>query len=778
MEPKEPEDGNWSLYDRIEIPEPEEGETPERAPGWYYVLLTDFRFEAGLRWGTLGSAPGITDATLRALALKNSEEDEKTLYELSNSSGEEEPQLKIERHEGDDPDNPTDATITISRLWKYNLDGEEIDYWVEETGENPDKKIDGDELEEAGLDAGDYFAISYDNAAAPNYGGVTDRLHDGGSLYLTLSGTKEYKATKVWVDSGDAEKRPSGTFQLWRFRENESYTTAAPMRDDKSGAVITFELDTKPDGGTYEISSTLEGAGILGDLPKYDSEGFEYIYVLREYLDPTEGADSYEQVFGEIQEDGNVEDTLIGYPNGVQEREDGDINLYNGGTLTNRISGSVQVEATKRWEASAFQSELGDVTVEFTLQCRSAGEDWGSPDEGWKNYRDDEGKEVTQKLTGFLAETMNSQTASYTADKYDAWGKELEFRWIETAVYQGAGSEENLLNEDTNEFTLTQGEGGRKIVYTASASQAEREGDSYSNQVTNRISNTLDYSIEKQWWDAEGKPYIPEGQSATFVLYQIPSGDALDGTETPLLKITLDGIPEVEYQPVEGTDITFREDTPWHADIQNLPEFNENGQEYEYILVEENAFPTYIIERNEQTNDYEATVINRPGPGNRIMVRKQWIDDNDAQHRLPVQVEVYRKDTHERVGGPKLLGENGVWQDWVSINVDPEETEIYVLETAMGEDGEEVPVDFGEASPSNASAIGRVTTDHHIYEVTSSEAPVVLHGDQPKAWKHKPYGDEGMEGWGWRKKKADSGEDRGARKRKHYPLSGGHAGFL
>ncbi|MFR7991283.1 MAG: hypothetical protein ACLU5F_11880, partial [Anaerovoracaceae bacterium] len=30
--------------------------------GWYYVLLTDFTFDVQLRWGTLGSAPGISQA--------------------------------------------------------------------------------------------------------------------------------------------------------------------------------------------------------------------------------------------------------------------------------------------------------------------------------------------------------------------------------------------------------------------------------------------------------------------------------------------------------------------------------------------------------------------------------------------------------------------------------------------------------------------------------------------------------------------------------------------
>ena len=46
--------------------------------------------------------------------------------------------------------------------------------------------------------------------------------------------------------------------------------------------------------------------------------------------------------------------------------------IYNGGTITNRLTGTIPVEATKTWEIAAFQDSLKDVTVEFTLQQRLA----------------------------------------------------------------------------------------------------------------------------------------------------------------------------------------------------------------------------------------------------------------------------------------------------------------------------------------------------------------------------------------------------------------------
>ena len=50
------------------------------------------------------------------------------------------------------------------------------------------------------------------------------KLYDGGSLYLTLTGVKDYQASKVWEDAADPDHRPAGELQLWRYRAGQSYT--------------------------------------------------------------------------------------------------------------------------------------------------------------------------------------------------------------------------------------------------------------------------------------------------------------------------------------------------------------------------------------------------------------------------------------------------------------------------------------------------------------------------------------------------------------------------
>ena len=224
------------------------------------------------------------------------------------------------------------------------------------------------------LPEGDYFQISYDNSSTPNVGTEVGKLYDGGSLYLTLTGVKDYQASKVWEDAADPDHRPAGELQLWRYRAGQSYTTAAPVRDD-GGSILTVPLNGQE---KQDIQ--------FAELPKYDSEGYEYIYVVREYL-AGEHAGDYTQVFGAVGEDGGVTDIIwaLDEDSGTLKkltsedadfaRETNNTYLYNGGTLSNKLSGTVTVNATKIWKAAAFQSALEDVRVELMLQARPVGSD-------------------------------------------------------------------------------------------------------------------------------------------------------------------------------------------------------------------------------------------------------------------------------------------------------------------------------------------------------------------------------------------------------------------
>ncbi len=680
--------------------------------GWYYILNFDFSFYLRMRWGNLGQAPGISNAILEHFQFVASIRGTTHDYKLSDIDD----AIDIVIDPSSDPDNPTSGTMIINDVWKYNIDGSQISYSVEEI------KGGGGRITIPSLDKGDYFVLSYDNSAAPNFGSVTDKIHSGGTMYLTLTGIKNYSADKVWLDGGSDEiktGRPTGEFQLWRYRSGSSYTTAAPVRN-ADGTIVTTTLDIAQNSQNISHEA----------LTKYDPEGYEYIYVAREYLDATtvngEDARSYEQVFGSVSEDGTITDRVDvdgELVDTTEPRPNGNTFLYDGGTISNRITDTVAASATKVWKAAAFQSEFEDIKIELILQSRVR----GSNDE-WNNTGE---KEV---IDGFFAENL-SYTVSRNMPEYDMLGRALEYRWIEQAVYQGEGSTDNLLTwlGDSGSFTLKQSD--RDIKYS---SVSEIQGDN-STLITNSIANTIDYETIKVWLDADGEKIdAPDGADATFNIYRTISGEALG---EPVAAFTMDGIADEDKTLVnEELGIYAQETEPWVTVVTPLDEYDGEGRQYEYVLLEVSGniefIPTYETTRDD--DGYTTTVYNAPGKGNRIMVRKAWIDDSDILHRQPVTITVYNRYTNEVVNSITLG--NGVWHDWVGIG-NLEQEDVYILETKVGEtavpltsyainSGREpnytspqMPDEYNGESDDEYTAI-QYQTEYHYYEATYSREEI------------------------------------------------------
>lgn len=555
-------------YERREVTQQEINDdiyTSIDAPGWYYVLLTDVKFDIRVNAAAISN-----QYSTLATAIRN-------YFHLgvdTNGDGNLERNPTLEELEGDaqvdidgiTPDNNT-GSLTISDTWKYNLDGTPIVYTVH-SPEGGGLLSDREELQGV-LEVGDRLVVNFDNTNAPNYGSDTSALHPDGELVITLKGETDYNATKHWLDGGDDTGRPDVTYELWRYREGQGYDTAAPVRDGE-GNIIELEAGV---GGALSYGT----AGSM--LDKYDAEGYRYIYVVREYM--TGGTVQYEQVFGAVDENGAVSGDVVPGGEGVK-RPNGNTYLYDGGILSNRRTGSVQTSATKDWDASAFQAEFKDVKVVLTLQSRPAGSE-----AAWEDT------ETTAELDDFYAEHL-TVTHTDSAPQYDALGRELEYRWVETGVYQGADSTQNLFEQDGNgggTFTLQQSE--RIIKYRSTVQVDEKSGHT---TVTNTIANTIDYDVEKHWdTDGDGEydtdedlGRLPENTQITFALYRTISGQALP--QTAYVSFPMDGTEDAaptELRTGEANvTVTVQETAPWVAKLKGLPEFDEEGRAYEYVLLE------------------------------------------------------------------------------------------------------------------------------------------------------------------------------------------------
>lgn len=130
------------------------------------------------------------------------------------------------------------------------------------------------------------------------------------------------------------------------------------------------------------------------------------------------------------------------YNFGTEERRDDDTSLYNGGALSNRKEKYISVSATKTWKAAYYQDDLSNVEVELTLEAKhknpnpqSYGESDHYEKDDWYKVKDNEGKEVKLLLSGFDAYHL-SRTGSVDVNEYCENGHLLEFRWVETKIYE------------------------------------------------------------------------------------------------------------------------------------------------------------------------------------------------------------------------------------------------------------------------------------------------------------------------------------------------------
>lgn len=694
-------------------------------PGWYYVLKRDLTFNMVLRDGTMPSTKESSEA------LRNKILDNFRFTAFWNVGDEQKTRIFILRAMGkyvqitEDNDN-----LTVAGVWKYNLDGSLITYKVDQLPESEGGTTPGRlPLENMGED---YLAITYDNSNVPNFGSIEDALYSGGTLNLTLTGNTEFEAYKVWLDAGTQEAidaRPDGTFQLWRYRKGADFGAAAPIRN-ADGTFVEVEVNTNPQPDQDGIARQhiifwvdFDGDDHADDclLPKYDPEGYEYIYCVKEVTQSRADSNHYKQVFGEVQDDDTLLDRIEVNGSIVEDTEGkrpaGNAYLYNGGTLSNCIDANITTRVTKTWDAASFQSELEDVRVELKLQSRPK-----DSDEPWEDT-----SLPTVTMDEFYSEQL-TQISSQSVPQYDMLGRELEYRWVECGVYQGE-SEENLLRDDGT-FTLQQ------IGYSVNYQSSSVQQDGSSTLITNTLDNSLDYLVAKDWQDEQGQPMqAPAGETVTLQIFQGLPGEPLD--PDPYVEITLDGVADPAPTVVNADlGITVQETEPWKGEVRNLPEFDSSGHQYEYYLLEEgdgvSRFPIYETERTED-GGYQTRVINVPtGAGNRIMVRKVWIDDSDTTHRLPVTIQAYAKEDNKPISSVTLR--DGVWYGYIGIGKHTPD-EVYILETSVGSTqvplttyflggtsqpnytSPEKPVEY---DPDGSYTAIQYETEYHRYEATYS----------------------------------------------------------
>lgn len=631
----------------------------------------------------------------------------------------------------------------------------------------------------------DYFQPSYNNSDSPSHGSSTNLLHDGGTMTLRPIGQTSYDADKVWLDGDNKDNRPATTFSLWRYSTNSSYSQAAQVQlnavtsgtsnpGSSMNAVefVTVTIPEKSDS-TVDLNKLLREkyGDAIDQLPKYDPDGYPYIYALRE----DSSLEGYETVYGTVGSDGSVTDTAPNYENAEGERVNlaaadraKDPFIYNEGTITNRLTGTIPVEATKTWEIAAFQDSLKDVTVEFTLQKRLANPGLGQSNE-WQNT------DNKHEISGWLSETL-TQTFSETFPKYDSQGRELEYRWVESNVTLG--------DQKTN--FVSDGEGGGTFTLSLENIEGEQEQlnftstlDEETNTITNRFDNTTYERVDKFWQQPDGTlaqikpqdggypdyPDLNTSGKVTMDLFQ-------DGVRVGSFE--MDGTVDSDWTTISnlGQDVRVMETASYHFEFENLPKYDEGGVRYTYLVLEQ-APSGWHTERTYDADTHTTRIENTvgPGEGSEIRLIKNWNDGDDASHRLPVAVNLitlsdiqskaknpdgtakYSYKAGQAVNAnPIVLSAENSWYAEIDVPIADLTYKNFRIEELylIGDDGTQYPIVSGANNGADAQTayankgistdwinIGwdyestentyRVATEEHVYQVSGT--PTATEGE-------------------------------------------------
>ena len=242
------------------------------------------------------------------------------------------------------------TTLTIKRLEEISPEGNAITYYLQpkefgyhyplelpvnpETGTSPELPQDFQE---------DYYTLRGENIGI--HTNEIDKIYDGGEMRFTLTGETEFTAEVDWDDKEHEQDRiamgvDAAEFSIWRF-------VGGPENHDES-ALVEDHIPLDNNGEQNYVRKN--------NLAKYDVDGDLYYYYGVEHVDVN---DLPYQITYSAPEHG----------------EDSTEKLYNKGTVTNKLSQTVQYTVDAEWVAAARQG--GNATATYVLERRQKNPDTG-----------------------------------------------------------------------------------------------------------------------------------------------------------------------------------------------------------------------------------------------------------------------------------------------------------------------------------------------------------------------------------------------------------------
>lgn len=528
-------------------------------------------------------------------------------------------------------------------------------------------------------DASAAYKYTYDNGLDST---ETDKCLPGQKIYATSIGDAVFSFDKVWYDDNDQnsiDRRKLAiskniTFYLWRYPSNGTLADGAPVT--YNAKQYSYKLAAGAgESQSVEIGlqdfATAMGATDVA-FPKYDEQGYKYIY----YVTEVSGSELYKTVYW------NNEGEFSGTSS--------DKAVLNGGKICNVRSGQIAPEVTKQWNVSAISDYVGSVCT-FKLQ-RKEGSTWVDVD----------GADLT--LSGFSSSKKKVTGVFGTQELYDLLGKRYEYRVIESSVKAGSGETVNL---DSSEWT--EEAGGFSNLYTLKdysykavttyTTTVEGGKESAKATVINKLYGNKKLAITKNWsgaWkigedgDLTGdvvidlKRAVDGGAASLYATIKLfkpnESGDKI---------FTIDYV-DSEQEDYTGTYEISNTGITWKTQDVDVIAYTEEGQQYVYSIYERSVDTQAEhfgaeYDKTVSGKRIDLTVTNRIGGTNhrtRIDIQKVWKDDSDSSQRSNIDVylgtydedgnftQVYYEEDNEQKPYKLTLtaGRDYDWYIWVDGN--------------------------------------------------------------------------------------------------------------
>ena len=510
--------------------------------------------------------------------------------------------------------NSNEWRYTFEDLPKYNENGEEIEYTVEE------KAIGENDLE------------FYDKAK------ITGDMENGYTITNTFKvpDTKiSVTVNKTWVDNDIQEQRRPESVVLVLSKKVNVEQEEETREELQEVARQEITLSNAISGNKDKWQYTFE------NLPKYDENGNVIEYTVEEQ-EKTEGdLHFYNTQIGAMVDKGENGDREITITNTFTRPED------QTEVVVTKIWDDNNNEAEKRPESIKLQLKNGNSTIK-EQEITEANKVEGQEKEDIIN-KVNENKELTEQISSNTVEVW--QYTFTGIQKYDENGQELKYTADETEVH----------SSDLQFYTK------------------ELQGTTIINKFTQNTDKTS-VTVTKKWVDNE----VQEQRRPESIIIQVKNGMEVVAS----------------YEMTEADKLDNDKDT-WQYTFEDLPKYDAFNNIINYTVDEIEKTSGDLSFYSKEING--TTITNtfvKPQDKIQITVNKEWVDQDDVYKKRPDTINLQVKNGEEVIA-EKTVSKEDNWEytftnldkydengQEINYTVDEEETktgDLFYYEKEIGE---------------------------------------------------------------------------------------------